>query len=350
MSSLTVNGSPVAIASFTRSTYGTWTADVVMPSDATIANPCTLAIGDLSVSGTVIRQAGFNGDRSARIVGGRGGWRTELPAKGYSHAAGVKLSTIVGDAARECGETIVVTSDRTIGSHWARERAKAERVIHFLLDGQWWVDDDGVTQTKARDASIISAPFTVINYVGSRGLFEIATDSVASWQPGRTFTAPGVSGVQTISSVTIDVSNEGKARLHVLNTDGALERLRTDLRSIVRSETPSLSYSGVWEYTIASGDDETVDVKSSDNRMPDLTKVPMMPGLMGEVVTPAPGSKCRIMFVNCDPSRPECTGIVGTPTKIVIADGLPTQGAARAGDPVAGAAIGAPTSLKVFIG
>ena len=349
MSALTINGLPVAIAAFTRSIYGTWTADVVMPSDAAIASPCTMVIGDMTVSGAVVRQAGFNGDRSARIVGGRGGWRTELPPKGYSHAAGVKLSTIVGDAARECGESIVVASDRTIGSHWARERAKAERVIHFLLDGQWWVDNEGVTQTKDRDASIIAAPFTVINYIGSRGLFEIATESISSWQPGRTFTAPGIVGVQTISSVTIDVGNDGKLRLHVMNTDGATERLRTDLRSIVRSETPSLSYAGVWEYTIASGDDETVDVTPGDDRMPSLTKVPMMPGLMGEIVTPTPGSKCRIVFVNGDPSRPACTGIVGTPMKIEIAGPIPTQAAARFGDSVSGVAITL-GSTKVFIG
>lgn len=351
MSAITINGERVVSGSITIPYYGAWAADAILASSMAIPDEAALVVGDLSLSGKSIRSASFAGSRSARIVGGRAGWRTELPPKGYSHAAGVKLSTVLGDAAREVGERIVVAADRTIGSHWARIGGeKAERVLHLLLDGKWWIAPNGDTRIDARDASPITSPFTVIAWSGGKGLFEIATESIAPWQPGRTFTAPNVAGVQTISSVTIEVDNAGKLRLHVLNTDAATDRLRTDLRAIVRSESPSMSFAGVWEYTIASGDDKTVDVTPSDTRMPSLTNVPMMPGLMGEVVTPAPGSKCRIMFVNSDPSRPECTGIIGTPTKVVIAGGLPTQGAARAGDPVAGTNIGVPTSLKVFIG
>ncbi len=149
--------------------------------------------------------------------------------------------------------------------------------------------------------------------------------------------------------MTIDVDNEGKLRLHVMNTDGAVERLRTDLRAIVRAESPTLNYAGVWEYTIDTGDDTTVDVVSSDPRMPSLTKVPMMPGLMGEVVTPTPGSKCRIHFVNQDPTRPECVGIIGSPLKVEICNPLPTQASARFGDPASSVAITG-GSLKVFVG
>ncbi len=350
MSTISLNGVRVVSGTITIPFYGAWVADVILSDATVIGTAAVLVVGDLTLHGTVTRQSSFAASRSARIVGGAGAWRNVLPSKGYSHAAGVKLSSVLNDAARECGERIVIATDRVVGPGWAREEAKAERLLHILLDGKWWIDPEGVTQTGPRASSAVVTPFTVVAWSGGKGQFEIATESIASWQPGRTFSSPTVVAPQTVSSVTIEADNEGKLRLHVLSTDGAAERLRTDLRAIIRAEVAALSYFGVWEYTIASGDDETVDAVPTDKRMPPLTKCPMMPGLMGEVVTPSPGSKCRVMFVNGDPARYECVGIIGTPVKIEIAGGNPTQGAARAGDPVAGSVIGAPTSLKVFIG
>ncbi len=353
MSAITLNDDRVVSGSITIPFYGTWSADVILASAENLTSAgdaASLVVGDLTLIGTVIRKASFAGSKSARIVGGAGAWRKDLPAKGYSHPAGVKLSTIVGDAASESGERITGLQDRTLGSHYAREGSKpAERILNLLLGGKWWVAPDGVTHLDERDASPIVTPFTVAAWSGGKGQFEIASESLKPWQPGRTFTSPTVPMVQTISSVTIDVDNEGKLRLHVMNTDGAVERLRTDLRAIVRAESPTLNYAGVWEYTIDTGDDTTVDVVSSDPRMPSLTKVPMMPGLMGEVVTPTPGSKCRIHFVNQDPTRPECVGIIGSPLKVEICNPLPTQASARFGDPASSVAITG-GSLKVFVG
>jgi hypothetical protein len=350
MSAITINGAAVTVASITISMFGAWSADVTLPAGSTISSPATIVAGDLSIVGTVVRQGAYSNSTLARVVGGAAGWRKVLPVRGYSHAAGVLLSSVVGDAASEVGETVTISTDRSLGGHYAREGGqKAERILHLLVDGQWWIDNTGRTRLDARDASPIVMPFTVVSWMPSKGVFEIATESLSSWTPGRTFTASTVAGTQTISSVTIAASNEGKLRLTVLNTDGAVERLRTDMRAIARSEVPSINYAGVWEYTIASGTSSTVDVVPTDARMPSLTGVPMMPGLMGEVVTPTPGSKCRIAFVNMDPARPECIGIIGSPVKIEIAGPLPTQASARFGDAVSGTAITL-GSTKVFIG
>ncbi len=347
MAALTLNGTRVVSGSITIPFYGPWVADVILATASDIPSAVSLVAGDLTLSGTVVRQAAFAASRSARIVGGGAGWRKVLPARGYSHEAGVKLSSVLGDAARESGERINVTPDRVIGKHYARDEGKAERTLAFELGGKWWIDPAGVTQIGARASDPIVTPFTVIAWSGGKGQFEIASESLLPWQPGRTFTSATVPQTQTIATTSIEVDNEGKLRLHILNTDGGVERLRTDLRALVRSERPSIV--GVWEYTVSSGDDETVDVTPGDSRMPSLSKVPMMPGLMGEVVTPTPGSKCRLTFVNSDPTRPECVGIVGTPVKIEIAGPIPTQAAARFGDAVSGVAITS-GSTKVFIG
>lgn len=314
MSAITINGASVAIATITIPYYGAWSADVTLPVDAPLASSVALVVGDMTLRGTVVRQASFNGDMTARIVGGAAGWRKELPPKGYAHIVGVQMSTLLKDAADESGETIDVDSDRVVGIRWGRERGRGESLLR-MLGVEWWIDNDGVTQTKPRDGAKISNPFTVLSYSGAQGSFEVATEAISQWTPGRTFSAPTVPDTQTISSVTIHSGNDGKLRLHVLNTDGANERLRSDLRSVIRAETPSLSYAGVWEYEIAPnplalGLVSTVDCTPTDPRMPPLTSVPIVG--MGIVAAPATGTKCRIQFVNNDPSRPECVSLEST--------------------------------------
>ncbi len=154
----------------------------------------------------------------------------------------------------------------------------------------------------------------MIEWSGALGRFEIATENYEDWQPGRTFSSPTVGSTQTVSLVSIVADNTGKIRLHVLTSSAAQDRLLGDVRAIVRSEMSSMSYAGVWEYTVAPsllGSLSTIDAISSDPRMPDLTNVPMMPGLLGSAVTPSVGAKCRIHFVNQNPARPECIGVAG---------------------------------------
>jgi len=316
VSTVTLNDARVAIAHITIPYYGTWSADVTLPVDAEIVSPCKLVAGDLTLTGTVVRQAAFNGDRKARIVGGANGWSKVLPAKGYSHVVGVKLSSVLKDAASETGETITLDSDRNVGLLFARDEGQGEALLHSLLGGRWYVDGEGITQTRARASSPIVTPFNLITRSGSMGVVEVATENIAAWVPGRTFSSNTVTTPQTISSVTIDADNDGKVRLHIMSADADnKERLRTALKSLIKSELSSLLYAGVWEYTVAPslgmpGIAKTIDCTPTDSRMPSLTNVPLVG--MGDVTPTLAGTKCRIQFVNCDPSRPECVSLGGT--------------------------------------
>lgn len=330
MNLLSLNGAQVVTANVTIPRYGPAVADVVMAASEPIASPASLAIGNLTLSGVAFRTASFAGSRSARWVGGRAGWRKVIKARGYAHDAGVKLSTVLGDAARDCGETLSLAVDKVIGTAYAREKEVAERTLHFLAHRNWWIDPAGVTIVGPRPSGLITSAFTVVSWSGGRGRFEIATEDVASWMPGRKFSAPTVTGEQTISTVQITSDNEGTLRLVVMTgSDAAEDRMLDELRAIIRAESPSLTYSGVWEYTIAKATPTTVDATPTSDVVPTLTNVPLTPGLLGEGVTPTPGSKCRIQFVNADPTRPECVAILGTPvvssidatTVVKIADG-----------------------------
>ncbi len=313
MSTISINGQRVVSGSIAIPMHGPWVADVVLSLAEPLTPAASIVIGNLTLVGTVYRMASFAGSKSARVVGGAGGWRKPLPARGYSHDAGVLASTVMTDAARESGETIVVDQDRQLGTSWARDAGKAEGTLKLITGGIWWIDPAGVTQTRARDASLISTPFTAIAWSGGKGQFEIATEFYSDWQPGRTFNAPTIGSVQTVSSVRFDATNNGKLRLIVLSAASESDRATASIRNLIRSELASMLYCAPWEYTIAAGTSSKADLVSSDPRMPDLTNVPYAPGLLGEKVTPAPGSLCTVAFINADPARARIVGIEGTP-------------------------------------
>ena len=325
MSTITVNGTRAMACSITMPYYGAWVADVEIDGEVPITSPVTIVVGDLSLVGTVVRQAPFTSNTKARIVAGGGGWGKTIPKKGYSHIIGVKASTILEDAAREAGESIVLDSDSTLGLLYAREEAPAERCLNLIVGESWWVDTKGVTQTKARDTSAVVNPFTLIKRNGALDEYEIATESIVGWLPGRTFSSNTVTEAQTISSVTIEATNEGKLRLRVLGTSVAVERLRTNIRAIIRAEIASLSYGTTWEYTIAAslgipGILTTVDVEPvSGSIMPSLTNVPLAVGL-GVIVPPITGTKCRVRFVDGHPWKPEVVSLGSTTEHLMTSE------------------------------
>lgn len=198
--------------------YGIWTADVLLDLTTEIAAQTTLTIGDLVLTAHVYRMATFAGSRSALALGGFGGWLRELPPRAYRSASGVLLSIVLGDAAREVGESIVVANDVSLGTQFTRERMQAGKLLRQLAGPDWWVANDGVTHVGPRPSGAISSPFTAISYSASKGRVEIATENLADWMPGRSFTAPTMPTARTIQSVIHTLTNEGTTRTEVLVT------------------------------------------------------------------------------------------------------------------------------------
>lgn len=317
MSSLAVNALRASSLGITVARYGPWAADVVLAGDQLLPTAkfgCRVVLGDLALTGTVFRQASFGGSVRARIVGGALGWRNVIPAAGYDHSFGVLRSSVIKDAAQEVGEKVNIAVDGVIGPHYVRFKAKAERVLRILSGGQWWIDADGVTQVRPRPTRDVKGQYTATQRQGGSGRFEIATENFSEWMPGARFVSKIVPDVQEVSTVIFHADKEGgAARVCVLTGDSEADRLLSDVRAIIQAELASLAYSGVWEYRIASGDSDKVSAVPTDKRMPDLTNVEMLPGLLGEKVTPKPGSLCRLAFVNADPSRPFVMSIDGDP-------------------------------------
>ena len=195
--------------------WGAWSADVVLSSSADLPEVAApLVIGDLVFTGTVFREASFAASRSARIIGGSGGWPKSVPAQDY-RGTSVMASTVLRDAAAAVGERIVMGAQDTNLRRFTREAAPAQRVLRQVAGSSWWIAPDGTTHIGTRPSIAVKGDFVVIAWSGKFGKFEIATETLAEWIPGNTFEGPS-DGVQTISSVMIQSSNSGKLRVGVL--------------------------------------------------------------------------------------------------------------------------------------
>ena len=198
--------------------YGAPVADVVLADDLSFASTvASLVVADLTLAMSIVRAASFAGSRSARLVGGMGGWIGQCQSRAYDNPSGVLAQTVLGDLAAEVGETVAVTGVGPLGTSWVRAAGQACTALALVAGSLWWIDPTGVTQVGTPRSSLpIASVFTVIGYSGGTGLYTIATESLADWAPGRTFVAPTVDGVRTVQYVRHQINRDGIVRTEVL--------------------------------------------------------------------------------------------------------------------------------------
>lgn len=213
-----LGGQRVTKARLTAPYYGTWVADLELATSSVVPTITTLTIGNLSLACSVYRQGTFAGITSARVVGGAGGWRKSVPAQGYYSASGIMMSTLLRDAAGAVGEKVTVISDVLVGNAWMREAGPAARLLRQLAGAEWWVDQTGTTQVGSRPTTPVTSSFQVTAWHGDRGWYDVATEDVASWLPGASFSSVLIPAPVTVGLTELIVDNKGKLRLSVLST------------------------------------------------------------------------------------------------------------------------------------
>lgn len=151
------------------------------------ASGAELVLADLVVSCSTWRSLPFQGSSSGRMIFGSGGWRKALDRKFYRHDAGVKLSTVLGDAARSAGERLELAKDYALGPQFTREVGPAQRLLNCYCPG-WYIGTDGVTRTGPRVASKVSSEFDLVGPPDAvRGAVQVSAESLVQWVPGATF-------------------------------------------------------------------------------------------------------------------------------------------------------------------
>lgn len=294
---------------------GAWTADLQLATQQMVSGRVEVVIGNLTLQGFVFRSESYGGQVSARLVGGAGGWRTEIAAQGYGSAQGVKLSTVLQDAAAACGEQVNIFADVTIGQAFVRvafgTSVASDVLWQMIALGHmtaWYVAPSGVTKTGPWPLTTIATPFDVTDQKPDEGLIVIATEDYASWMPGASFTSPLLDGRYTSAGVQYVFDAEGTFRLEVLTGAAPLEdRVLGPLQQLVEKQIAPLRFFGRYAYTISNPSGTTIDGAPTDTTLglPDVQNVPITSSSLASY-TPPSGGLAHLQFVNGDPTQPVC--------------------------------------------
>jgi hypothetical protein len=301
----TLGGVAVTKARLQIPAWGLPFADVELAQPTTLTGRVSLVLRDLTWTGTVL-DGGTNHARSRyRIVGGNGGWGKTVAAKSYANDAGVKRSTILTDVAAACGETMGTIPTGTVGAAFVRAEGPAVAVLDAVSDGEWYVDEAGVTQLGARAASTYAGSAPRIDADPAQSWIELAADAIATLLPG--VTVDGVEAVHVehcLERSKLRTTLWGRRAQRTGNPDAAA------LARIVDVLTAGHRFYAPWEYRVVtrSADRYALQIVRASSGMPNLASVKIRPGVAGLRALPKLGSLVLVQFVNGDPARPVIVG------------------------------------------
>lgn len=338
--------------------WGAWWADVELDVEATLSGVVPLRVADVTFTGCIVSGGPVQGRSRYRLVGGKGGWGKTIAKRGYANDAGVKVSTVVTDAAQAAGETLdtaTIPSTR-VGPHFARPEGPACRVLELVAPSAWYVGEDGVTRFGARDAKAFTGKAAREPVDRAAGTVTIAPETLVGLTPGAI-----VDGLTAVD--VAHVLERGKLRSTIWGRQaGQTSRRLEAFRAILDQLDPGRRFSGVWEYRVVTLEGERANLQPVrvSTGMPDLQRVPIAAGVAGAKSTLTPGARVLVAFVDQSPGRPTVIGhedADGSGFKPLVSEidattaiklGLGIKPAIAAGD-LAGIFPCVPTQTKVLI-
>jgi hypothetical protein len=300
MSDVTLSGAVVLACTVHLPAWGVWWADVETGESAAQSGAVTLSLPGLDLSGSVVSGAPWEGRARYRVAGGAGQWGASVGAKSYANDLGVKVSTVICDAASACGETFdASTASGTVGPQWVREAGPAGRQLALLAPRAWYVGEDGTTRLGARSASTYGADYTVMARDEAGGWVELAAADLSGLVPGAT-----VADLEAVDVVhTLDAAGRLRTRLYAAH--GTASRQLGALGRVVEGLMAAQRYRGVWSYRVVAQTGERLDlqIERVSTGMPDLqlVRTRYAPGYSADHT---PGSMVLVAFVDGDPGRP----------------------------------------------
>jgi hypothetical protein len=212
-----LNGIPIVNGTVTFPYSGIWHADVTLDTAVGVAGPQVLTLADLSLVCSVVRGVNFAAVRQVRLVGGQGGWRTNVPPLQYYTPGGVATSIICSDLAALVGEIPPVIGPTapqiTTGPGFVRKYGLASNVLQQLFGDQWWMDYTGTVQVLPRPVIPVPPTFETLAVSGAWGIFEIYNAILTPFLPGAAIVSPTVTG--TINRVMHYITPE-KVRTEIM--------------------------------------------------------------------------------------------------------------------------------------
>lgn len=272
--------------------------DVDLTDETALTGAQTLAVGARTFTVFVIAGGIAEGKACYRCVAGAGGWGKTIPAKPYHNDAGVKLSTVLRDAATACGETMGAMPSTVLGPHYARANDPADELLNLLAPRNWYVDTSGVTHVGLWPAETYTGDGARTRIDLQTGVVELAVDEVSNLLPGVS-----VDGHGPATDVEYEI-DANRITVRVYFARSLSRRLRAWDR-IFRALDPRARYRGTWEYRVVTQQGERFNLQPVrvSSGMPTLRRVPTRghPGIKATVTL---GEHVLVTFADCDPSRP----------------------------------------------
>ena len=299
MSLATLNGAAIARATVQVPAWGLWFADVDLTDEIELAGRVTLVIGDVTASGTIVSGGAIHGKAAYRVVGGAGGWGKTVPRAGYSNDAGVRILNVLADAALACGETLAGALTTALGPHFARAEGPAYRTLNALAPQAWYLGFDGVTRFGARPVTAYAGAGARTRVSPAPGVVEIATEEIAALIPGVTID-------ESLPASDVEYSLTAKRLTVKVYTGRKRSRRLQAFALLLDALDPSRIYRAAYEFRVIAQTGERLHLQPARVAigMPELTNVPVRPGMAGLKAQVAPGSLVVVQFLDGDPSRP----------------------------------------------
>lgn len=291
---------------------GPWWASAELVGTPAPEGEQTLSLGGVDWVGTVELGGGRLGDSVVILRAGGGGWGTALAARAYQDASGVRLSTVLTDAATAAGETLASGyTDEDIAEHYTRPAGPASSV----LDGRvWHVGADGETVVDEREAAAVPTGYVVTDYRPDGGAITLTVESLIGIEPGCTIEVLDV-GTVTLGALDIELGDELVVRSRAARVDAPTDSpIRDAVAALVRQAVrQALGIPGVHEYRIALLNGDRLDLVPVDasHGLPVLRAVPVMPGVPGASFDCDTGGRVLVAFIDGKRTRPVVVAFAG---------------------------------------
>ncbi len=324
MTASAINGVGVSKGRVMFPLVGTWYAELTVVADdpAALNGPALLEIGDAKFTGYATAGEDEGSLVTVEVVGGAGGLGTKLPAKQYN--APFSRRMVLEEALGAGGETLSPLADPTILDQslvqWMRGSGLASDAVKRLVASastveapiSWRVLPDGTVWVGPELWPIVAPEHELESEAPTREEFTVAVDS-ASVLPGVTFLNRRVSSVEYVLT---DRSIRATVRY-----GAARGGLAAELGEVVRREMAAQAFQAVYRAVVKGQNaDGTLELQSTDERIGDMSKVPIRPGLAGvsSLLVP-PKTLALVEFENGDEQKACVTGFaLGSATKAIL--------------------------------